>query len=275
MTSGPLDPGEVPEWLDEASRRTWEALQVPAHVRVAHFDPSTIRGLPPPAARLLERALPPGTPLQDIVTLRMRGHIKLGVWLPFEATQILRAGLGLVWAPRVSRRPLWIQGADVLGPDGAEMAFKLAGRVQLVHESGPAVVRSAAGRLAAETVAWLPQALTPQMGARWHPIDDDRARVVLRGPCGSEEVDVTVDGSGHIAVISLERWNPAADPPTAMPFSGRSTATSRWDGVHISGAGEVGWGTATPSAVEGVFFRYRVTAIHFGGHEPLAGDGGS
>ena len=55
------------------------------------------------------------------------------------------------------------------------MHFRLHGLIPVVHSSGPDIARSGAGRLAAETVAWLPQALVPQSGAQWTPIDQHRA----------------------------------------------------------------------------------------------------
>jgi len=148
------------------------------------FDPSTLDGLPAPAQRFLASAIADGAPLPRSVQLEMTGRIKLGVWLPFTARQILVAGQGFVWQPIVGGRIVRFVGADALGPDGARMEFRLHGRIPVVNASGPDTDRSAAGRLAAETVAWLPQALTPQAGASWRPIDDGRATVILTGPGG-------------------------------------------------------------------------------------------
>lgn len=90
------------------------------------------------------------------------------------------------------------------------MEFRFHGRVPVVRASGPGTERSAAGRLAAETVAWLPHALTPQSGAAWRPLDHDRATVSIAGPSGPIDVDVTVDARGRLVEIELQRWNDAA-----------------------------------------------------------------
>ncbi len=164
----------------ESAATTWAALAAPAGEPVRRFDPATVVDLPDPAQRLLVRALPEGTPLTGVVTLKMAGWIKLGRWMRFRADQILRAGVGFVWRPVVGGRILRFTGADLLGPEEARMEFRLHGLVPVARASGSDVARSAAGRLAAETVAWLPQALTPQAGARWRAMDEARAAVTLR-----------------------------------------------------------------------------------------------
>ncbi len=84
------------------------------------------------------------------------------------------------WALVVGGRVVRFVGADLLGPHGARMEFRLHGIVPVVRASGPDTARSAGGRLAVETVAWLPQTLTPQCGAT----AADRRRLSRRGsPC--------------------------------------------------------------------------------------------
>ncbi len=193
----------------------------------------------------------------------MTGRIRLGFWLPFTARQILRAGVGFVWAPIVGGRVVRFVGADVLAPSGARMEFRFRDRVKVVDSSGPDVERSAAGRLAAETVAWLPQALTPQAGAVWHPGDEQRATVTLAGPIGTVDVDVTVDERGNIADIDLQRWNNSVTPPRYAPFGATITSTFGADGVRIAGGGTVGWARGTAEQADSVFFEYEVFAARF------------
>jgi hypothetical protein len=219
--------------------------------------------LPPPARRLLTAAIPDEAPLSQRVELEMTGRIKLGVWMPFTARQLLVAGRGLVWEPVVGGRIVRFVGADSLGPDGARMQFRFRDRIKVVDASGPDVDRSAAGRLAAETVAWLPQALTPQGGAQWRPRDHQRATVILEGPYGPIEVDVTVDDDGALTELQLQRWNSSAKPPRPEPFGGEVTSTFDADGVRIAGTGTVGWGFGTPKD-DGIFFEYTIAGARFG-----------
>ena len=245
---------------------TWAALDRPNHVGSARFDRETLTSLPEPAQRLLSNALPDRTPLHDTVRLSMRGEIKLaGRWLPFTADQVLRAGMGFVWAPIVGGRLIRFVGADALGPDGARIEFRFHGRIPVVRGSGPDIARSAHGRLAAETVAWLPHALTPQAGASWTAIDAHRATVSLDGPGGPSDVEVTVDDDGALTALELQRWKDSAKPPSLAPFGGSvESLFTCSSGEAIAGAGTVGWDWGSPGEANGSFFRYEVIEAVFG-----------
>ena len=243
----------------------WSVLAGTPAARTPVFDPSTLSGLVAPARRLLARALPPGVALNSTVELTMVGEIKLaGRWFGFNAVQILRAGVGFVWAPEVGGRLLRFSGADVLGPEDARLEFRLHGRLPLVRGSGPDIRRSARGRLAAETVAWLPQALAPQSGARWTGIDDQRAVVTLDVDGTQVDVEVTVGDDGRLVQLGLERWKDSK-PPALAPFGGsvESVLTTE-EGVVIAGSGTVGWDWRTPAESDGAFFRYRIESARFG-----------
>lgn len=250
-------------WTPSVST-VWDELESMTEVTNLRFDPTTLSGLPSPAQRYLRRALPAGTPLVTAVELEMDGSMRLGKrWFPFSASQILRVGVGFVWAPVVGGRFLRFVGADTLGPDGARMQFRLHGRIPVVAASGPDTDKSAAGRLAAETVVWVPQALTPQAGATWTPLTDDTARVGVPTPSGDIDVDVTVAHDGRLAAVMLQRWNAAAKPPRHESFGGKvSTEYVTATGVHVAGSGTVGWQWDTAERDDGVFFRYAITSAN-------------
>ncbi len=248
-----------------AADTTWAALASTVEDEPSPpFDPATLDDLPAPARRLLTRALPAGTPLDTAVELTMEGEIKLGGrWLPFTAEQILRAGVGFVWVPTVGGRIVRFAGADVLGPDGARMEFKLHGRIPVVRADGPDIARSAAGRLAAETVVWLPQALTPQAGAPWTGIDGERATVTVDAAGQRVPIEVAVDGEGRLTSLALQRWK-GTKPPALAAFGGSVQALHITDtGVAIAGSGIVGWDWNTPKQADGEFFRYTITSARF------------
>lgn len=244
---------------------TWVTLAAEANEPPV-FDPATLRGLPSPARRLLARSLPAGVRLSTTVELDMEGQIRLGGrWHDFTADQIVRAGVGFVWAPVVGGRFLRFVGADALGPDGAHIEFRLHGLIPIVRGSGPDVRRSALGRLAAETVAWLPQALAPQSGARWVGVDDERAIVTVSAAGADVDVEVAVDDDGQIRWLGLQRWNDSAKPPGPAPFGGSvGSVHVAEDGVRIAGDGTVGWAWHTPGESDGEFFRYRIRSAVFG-----------
>lgn len=246
------------------AEETWAALEEDDSRSTPAFDPSTLDDLPEPARRLLRTAIPAGAPLATGVVLEMTGEIRLmGRWFPFTARQILRAGVGFVWQPDVGGRILRFVGADILGPDGASMEFRLHGRIPVVRADGPDIARSAAGRLAAETVVWLPQSVTPQAGGAWRAIDAERAVVAVAVPSGTIEVEVTVDRAGRVTEIGLERWNGSAKPPALQPFGGTVTATRSFDAVTIAERGTVGWNWHTSAQSEGEFFRYSIVSARF------------
>lgn len=260
----------------------WQRLARPAPTRRV-FDPADVEGAPETARRLLLHALRPGVPLATTAELEMTGEIRLGRWLPFEARQVLSAGRGFVWAPRIGRAPLAIRGADTFVAGRGTQDFRLWGTVPVSRASGPDTDRSAAGRLAAETVVWLPQALVPGMGATWTGIDDARATVAV--PVGGRSIDVTVtvDDDGRLQEVSLQRWgDPDGHGHGLRPFGGGVHDEITVGGVTIAGAGEVGWwwGTDRPddhSSRSPVprqalrtgagraepFFRYRITRAEF------------
>lgn len=249
--------------VTRTAQRVWAALERESADPLENFDQSTLAGLPEPARRWLAATIPHGAPLATAVELTMTGHIKLGMWLPFTAREILRAGTGYVWAPEVGGRLLRFVGSDTLGPGGARMRFRFHDRIPVVNASGSDVDRSAAGRLAVETAAWLPHALTPQAGATWKPLDHHRATVVLPGPSGPVDVDVSVDDQGALTEVGLQRWNASAKPPDAEPFGGMISSVFDVHGVRIAGAGTVGWDHGLPAQDKGVFFDYRITSARF------------
>jgi hypothetical protein len=244
------------------ARETLAALSAKTEEEPPRFDVDSLADLPSPARRFLAHALPPGTPLADSLELEMTGEIALrGRWMPFRARQVLRAGRGFVWEAFVGRKLMRFRGADALGPGGARMDFRLYGVLPVVRASGSDIARSAAGRLAAETVVWMPQALTPQRQARWRGRDDERAIVTIHAAGELIDVEVTVDESGALRELSLQRWDSGMKPPSPRTFGG----AMHWDyvlesGVRIAGGGTVGWDWGTAAAAEGQFFRYAITS---------------
>lgn len=192
----------------------------------------------------------------------MRGHLKLGTrWLPFRADQVISAGRGFVWRAVVGGRTVQFSGADAVTPDAASMEFALHGIIPVVRSSGPDIARSGAGRLAAETVAWLPQALAPQSGARWAPVDHRRTVVTLAHPGGRSEVEVVVDDDGRLESAGLDRWNGSTKPPRLEPFGGGFDAEFVTpEGVRLADRCRVGWGWDTDGWADGQFFTGHLTS---------------
>lgn len=252
--------------LPPGTAELWTSLAAPVSTtQPTRFDPDSLDGLPPPARRWLGRVLPAGCPLAAGVIIHMHGEIRIGPrWMPFTAEQILRAGVGFVWKPVVGGRLVRFVGADLLGPEDARMEFRLHGRIPVAKASGPDTAKSAAGRLAAETVAWLPQATTPQAGGQWAAVDDTHATVTLEAAGQAIDIAVGVDRAGELQTLQLQRWNGAVDPPRFRPFGGDLTSELETaGGVRVAGSGTVGWDYGTPEWAAGAFFRFRLDSLEW------------
>ena len=70
------------------------------HDAVGKFDDPELDGLPDPVQHFLRTAIAPGAPLSRTARLRMRGHIKVGRWLPFRAREVLFPLRGFIWTAR-------------------------------------------------------------------------------------------------------------------------------------------------------------------------------
>ncbi len=226
---------------------------------VGVFDPSELDGQPEPVRRHLLHAIAPGTPVAVSVRLEMRGHVKLGRWLPFRAREVLDPHRGFVWRARVAGV---VSGSDRYVNGAGAMAWRLAGLVPFLRLSGPDVSRSAAGRAGGEG-QWLPTALLPSCGVRWWADGDDRiaSRYELDGT--PIEVHHRIGGDGALVSSGFARWG---DPDRTgtwgwHPWGGETTAYRTFAGLRIPSAGRVGWYYGTDRWPAGEFFRYEVTAL--------------
>lgn len=185
-----------------------------ARERLAHFsataifDPDETADLPSPARRYLLHAIQPATPLAGHVHLRMHGQMALkpgGSMLPMHAVQVIAVPHGFVWSATVG--PWWsrIVGYDAYESGNGEMQWKLWNIFPIVDASGPDISRSAAGRLAIESI-FMPSALLPSQGASWEAVDDSTARVALTLADAEHVLDLTVDNDGRLIAVTMMRW---------------------------------------------------------------------
>lgn len=221
-----------------AVRRDWDGL---AAVAGAGTLPGGGRDhLPGPARRWLDRAAPPGAPAARAVELESHGEIRLGRWRRFRARQLIVPGVGFVWAARVGSRPLSVTGFDRFTGGTGEMRWRLAGLLPVATATGPDTDRSAAGRLAAETVLLPPAMLAP--GVAWSPVDVDCVRAVVRAGDRDHELRLVVDDAGRLAEVSLPRWDaPGGPPPHEGVFRVRLEGEVDADGVLVPGAFTASW----------------------------------
>jgi TusA-related sulfurtransferase len=226
----------------------------------AVFGEAELEGLPAPVQRYLRAAIAPGTPLATSAWLRMRGHIKVGRWVPFHARQLLAPRYGFEWTARAGGV---LTGFDRYVDGVGQMCWKLLGLLPVVRAQGPDVTRSAAGRAGAEAI-WLPTTLLPRFGIRWTALDDNH----LAASCDVDAVEIqahySVDADGRLKSMVFNRWG---DPERSgswgqHPFGGEIIASTTFEGLTIPSAGRFGWFFGTDRWSDGEFFRYQITELH-------------
>ena len=140
------------------------------------------------------------------------------------------------------------------------MRWSLLG-LPLLRAAGTDVTRSAAGRLAGETI-WLPTALLPRTGTRWTAQGPDQIAVTHHLGATTTEVTYGLDTAGHITALAFDRWG---DPDSTGTwawhrFGGNLGGHRTHHGLTVPTTGRVGWHYGTNRWDTGEFFRSRSRA---------------
>jgi hypothetical protein len=250
----------VPPWAARRVRKDWAELCAPTtHPTV--FNPAVVAGLPEPVRRYLAHAIAPGTPLWQSVEVSMVGHIKIGAWRPFTATQVVAQPRGYIWAANARLFGIPVMGYDRLSGGTGEMRWRLLDLLSVVSTDGPDMARSAAGRLASE-IALIPTAFG---GATWIGGDRPDTAVASWGSGEQEErVELHLGPAGQLRSVLMQRWgNPDGRPFDRYPF-GVTVDGERTDaGVTLPAVVRAGWWRGTDRQDSGEFFRARITKVTF------------
>jgi len=228
----------------------------------ARFDKNVLNGLPSRACRYLEHAIAPGTILATSVRLRMHGQIRLRGWQDFSAVQTIHSDGDMRWQARTKLFGLPVSGYDQLLDGNGRMRWRLLGMIPLLSADGKDVTRSAAGRVAAESV-WLPSRLCnpdvawssdgPQVTAAF---DVQRERCALK---------LDVDDDGSLRGLCVQRWGNPDGYFDKAPFGGIVEEERRFDSYVIPSRLRIGWHFGTQRFdTQGEFFRVVVDDAQFG-----------
>jgi hypothetical protein len=185
----------------------------------AVFTDAELNGLPNPVCRYLRAAIAPGTPLATAARLRMRGQIRLGRWLPFQAEELLAPHQGFYWAARAAGV---VSGFDCYASGQGQMRWRVLGLLPVMRADGPDLSRSAAGRVAGEAM-WVPTALLPRFGIDWSAADDHHLTARWRADSHEVALALVIDDQGRLRESVFQRWatrtGPA--PSTCTPAGAR------------------------------------------------------
>ena len=206
-------------------------------------DWRTLVAAVPPYPRADVGAVDPGTLPSASVELVMHGEILLGRWRPFRARQVIAPGLGFVWSAVVGRLPMRITGHDRYIYGAGDMRWRLLGAIPVMSASGDDVTRSAAGRLAGESVL-CPSALAAP-GVPWRGLDDRRATATLIVDDLATDVTITVGDDGRLLEVTFPRWgDPDGEGFRQGVFRVVCDAERRFGAHTITSRFRAGWGDA-------------------------------
>jgi hypothetical protein len=193
----------------------------------------------------------------------MHGEINLQRWLPFAAEQVISRDRGMLWRASVRMHGLPVKGFDRVIDGQGVLRWKILGFIPVVTGSGPDVTRSAAGRLAAESV-WLPSVLC-EPDVQWSASDPRHlhARFAVQGH--PVELALTIDAKGRLTSLMLPRWgNPGGGAFRYVDFGGLVEEEKRFGGCTIPSRLRIGWHFGTERfESDGEFFRVTVDEAEF------------
>jgi hypothetical protein len=249
--------------FDRGPAGHWDELTQPASALAEHFDPAMVAGLPEPAQRFLLAAIEPGTPLARSVEVAMEGTIVLDPErgpIAMEAVQVLAPPDGFIWSARTWGGLMRIRGYDRFSHGEGEMRWKLFGLIPVMRAQGADVTRSAAARLAMESLmmpAFLLPGVSRGASPAWEEVDDRHAR--FRVVIGGEEVVTTVevDPDGRPLRAWAQRWNEGSYERFEVQFDGEISA----DGYRIPSSIVAGWRLGDPDEFR--FFDATVTRLSY------------
>ena len=212
----------------------WNSAPPPA----GSFDPGAHAARPPIVQEYLAHAVAAGTPLASAVRLRMHGMIKLRRWRKFRAEQVIVRGRGMIWRARVRLRGFTIRGEDRFLDGEGTMNWKLLGVLPLMRAAGADVTRSAAGRVAAESI-WLPSLLCDDNV--WWQADNGVAQARFAVDGHAADIALALN-QGRVQSVSLARWgNPDGGPFREGSFGAYVDQEATFDGYTIPARLRVGW----------------------------------
>jgi hypothetical protein len=189
----------------------------------------------------------------------MTGRIKLGLWVPFTASQDCD-GRSFEWRARVGPGPLKpLEVVDRYANGAGSVTGRLLGRYQLFHQADLNIHRSAAARAAIEAVL-TPASLLPGRGVSWQA--DDRGHIVASSYLAPEQLNVhmEIDPAGALRNVSLRRWGDTGKHSHGyLTFGGEVHAERRFGDLVVPSDLTIVWRYGTAGYKP--FFRAQICAL--------------
>ncbi len=216
--------------------------------------------LPPPVRAWLERCVASDASSPRRAELDTTGKIKLGLWQPYRAHQLLAPPDELAWlaVARIAGVPLNV--VDRYRAGMGETRITVGGRFVVAVRSDDDVARSAAGRLAAEALLLPTTATAPWI--RWDGGDDTRAVAEVEIGGVVHAVDVRLD-DGRLVSLSLPRWDAGRRRPRTRVFGVLFDGERTHKGITVPASWTAGWDWTGDDWRRGPFFRAQLEAVRF------------
>jgi hypothetical protein len=247
----------------------WKSLWVEAKQDAAEFDPAMVDGLPEPARRFFLYTIGEGVRLRTVAEIEMEGEIGLGDrfdprYLAMRGHQVIAPPHGFVWKLEAGSGMMSMAGSDGFAGSRSWVRFWLLKFLPVVRKGGnPDHVRSAFGRLIAESVFFAPAALLPGKGVEWEAVSPDTARATVIYRDMVQSVAVSVDEEGRPHTVVIPRWSNANFEKSyrVQPFGGRLSEFRSFEGYMLPTRIEGGNFIGTPDYFP--FYRAHVLSIRF------------
>lgn len=225
-----------------------ERLYAQPAVPLAPVSETELADVPPPVARYLRLAIPPGH--AGIATVRMwqRGMFQMGGgdrgWRPFTAVQTFRsAPPAFVWDARCMMLPgVPVRIRDSYLDGVGAMCGAVWGLFVVAHpRPAPELDAGSLHRFLGEAL-WFPTRLAPRDGVRWTVLDDRHARVHLRDGATEVALDCSFAEDGTISrVYTPDRARAIRGGYDTRGWGCDLGGWTRHDGVLVPGRAEVFW----------------------------------
>jgi hypothetical protein len=204
------------------------------------FDAAALSRCDEPVRRYFTHAIDHGAPLEPRMTLRMKGRIKVGVWLPFTAEQDCD-GSSFSWRAQVPRHLRFLTVTDSYRDGRGVIDGRLVGGLRMFHSDDENIARSAAARAAIEGIL-APIGLLPSPSCTWRAKDDNEIIVDLALAPERPSLHVVIDNDGAVQSVNLQRWGNAGQKAFGyIPFGGDVLSEKRFGGLVLPSRLRVGW----------------------------------
>jgi hypothetical protein len=222
------------------------------------FDRPDLDGLDEPVRRYFGFSLGQGVRPADSFRLKMKGRIRVGIWMPFAAEQWLD-GLDFEWVARVPARGLPVlEVTDRYRSGSGGTSGRMFGRFRAFSDESPDAVRSAAMRAVMEgTLA--PPTLLPGRGVEWRAESEESIAFCRPDATEASEVRLRIDGDGRPIEVSAMRWHTGDGEPGYRRFGCIFDSVGEFGSMTVPNRITAGWGFGSERFRP--FFKAAITAL--------------